>query len=303
MTDDEMPDGVAGEVDYAEMPRPEALKDLNDDEWNATPPTVRKAFVERMERSKSNHGEQIGRLTAKLDAMEQALAAREAAAAQNGNGHAKPKAAGIEGMELSELEAYHDKAEDILALARREPDNAQAQAEAAKLTPAVMRELMKAIARKAVGVSPADIEAMRAELRGRDEAARLTGALNNRVQNEFGAAAVLPGNAMRLSAEKAYSELQAAIKDGLTPEAALQYAAYKIAAGGNGNRDGRSGGADAAGGGRLAGARPDVAGVLRSLKSQSAALRAKGDELGAAKLDVEAELFGTMPDNILNNGR
>lgn len=302
MTDQELPGGDAAEVDYAEMPRPETLKDLSDDEWNATPPTVRKAVVDRENRSKVNHGEQIARLAGQLNAMQELLANREQPAATNGNGHAAKKP-GIEGMELSELEAYQDLAETILARARAEPDNIEVQEKAKSLTPQVMREVMKAIARKSVGVSREDIESLRAEFKADKEAGRLNGALSAKMSSEFNQAALLPGNPQRLAAEKAYAQLQADMKDsGLSADAALQLAAYRIA--GAGNRDGRSNGAEAGGNRRLAdNGKPDVAGVLRSLKTRSAALRAKGDDLGAAKLEVESELFGSMPDNILNNGR
>src|SRR5689334_16523107 len=201
MTDEQGAGGVEVEVDYAEMARPEALRDLNDDEWNATPPTVRKAIVERENRSKVNHTEQIARLTAEMNSMREMLAASAQTSNGHGNGATAKKAAGIEGMDLSELESYHDRAEEILALARKEPDNEAAQREAAKLTPAVMRELMKAIARKSIGVSKDDLESLRNEIRGDKEAMRMNGALHQKVTSEFGPAAIMPGNAMRLAAE------------------------------------------------------------------------------------------------------
>lgn len=293
MTD--MDESVADEVDYATVGRPESLKSLTDEEWGATPPSVRRAFMEREARSKNNHSEQLARLTGEMNGMRELLAKFNLAQPAPESAAKKP---GIDGMTLEELESYHDRAEAVLAQARREPDNAAAQAEAAKLTPAVMRELMKAIARRSVGVSKDDIETLRAEIRGDKEAQAQGAALNKMILEEFGQASMLPGNAHRMAAEKAYTEIQERIKSGLTPAAALQYAAYKIAAGQqNGNRDGRANGADADGARRLAG-QPDVAEVLRSLKTRSAALRAKGDELGSAMADVESEILSGMPEDL-----
>lgn len=303
MTEDlEADGGEATPLDYGNMPRPETLKSLTDDEWNATPPSVRKAFVERDARSQNNHAEQLTRLTGEMNAMREMITAQS----QNrGAEQPKPKAGGIEGMELSDLEAYHDRAEEVLAAARREPENAALQAEAAKLTPQVMRELMKTIAKKSVGVTAADIESLRAEFRKDKEAGQLNAALTNKIVSEFGAGSILPGNDLKIKAEKAYAEIQLAMKDGLTSEAALQYAAFKIAAGTNGKiRDGRSGGVEANGSRRLAeNGSEDIAGILRGLSTGAAALRAKGDEFGALKLDLEKDVLRGLPVQFVNGSR